>query len=243
MKKLDAELLERLQKKNVTKMQLLIERSAQKEGNEVSPLLQTSPLNAKEESQLQEILSCNNVEDCDISSDLFELKKITSEVKAINSQAVILHGERIKRAQILLKKYREGAFSSWLLQTYGNRQTPYNFLQYYEFYSSLTGTLREKMLSMPKQAVYTLASRQGNQETKLNFIKEYQGETKKGLLTKIRDTFPLSQKDKRRENFSDKVINTLSRLIEDLEEKTWSPSDFESKKIKDLLFRLTKELR
>lgn len=243
MKKLDAELLQRLQKKNETKVQLLVERSVHKEANDLSSFFKALPLSTKEEEDLKEILTSNKAENQDISYDLHELKKITSELKAINSQAVILHGERIKKAQSLLKRYRDGAFTAWLIQTYGNRQTPYNFLQYFEFYTSLSSTLREKMLSMPKQAVYTLASRQGPQETKVSFIEEYQGESKKGLLNKIRDTFPLAPKDKRKENFSDKVINTLSRLIEDLDEKTWTPSDFESRKIKDLISRLTKELR
>lgn len=243
MKKLHADLLQRLQKKNETKVQLLVERSAHKEVKDSSNLFKIAPLNAQEESALKEILTANNAENKDISDDLLELKRLTSELKAINSQAVILHGERIKKAQALFKKYREGAFSTWLLQTYGNRQTPYNFLQYYEFYTSLSDTLREKMLSMPKQAVYTLASRQGNLETKLTFIEDYQGESKRGLLTKIRNAFPLAPKDKRKENFSDKVINTLSKLLEDLDKKSWTPSDFESKKIKDLISRLTKELR
>jgi len=242
MKKLDSQLLERLQKKNETKMQLLVERSTHKESPNISSLFKVAPLNPGEEIALKELLSLNNSENFDISQDFFELKKITSELKAINSQAIILHGERIKSAQILLKKYREGAFTSWLIQTYGNRQTPYNFLQYYEFYSSLTTTLREKMLDMPKQAVYTLASRQGDLNIKVSFVREYSGESKRRLLTKIRNAFPLSTKDKRKENLSDKVINTLSKLIEDLEEKSWSPSDFESKKIKDLLSRLSQEL-
>lgn len=69
-----------------------------------------------------------------LTLDLAELSLITSEVKAINNQAAILHGERIKKAQTLLKSYQEGAFSAWLNATYGNRQTPYNLMQYYEFF-------------------------------------------------------------------------------------------------------------
>ena len=90
--------------------------------------------------------------------DLEFLTTITSEVKAINNQAIILHGERIKQCtRTFLTKYRDGAFSAWLISTYGNRQTPYNFLQYYEFYQSLNLELQKRMDDMPRQVVlYTL---------------------------------------------------------------------------------------
>ena len=42
-----------------------------------------------------------------------------------------------KERKTILKNYRDGAFSAWLIATYGNRQTPYNFLQYYELYITL----------------------------------------------------------------------------------------------------------
>ncbi len=45
---------------------------------------------------------------------LSSFDSITSEVKAINNQAIILHGERIKKAQEILKNYRDGAFTAWL---------------------------------------------------------------------------------------------------------------------------------
>ncbi len=234
MTDLNSLLASKMQEKNETKMRLISER----ENSGFSGVFKVLPLGQSEEEELSHILSTNNPEELDITGDLAELTKITAEVKAINSQAIILHGERIKKAQTLLKRYKEGAFTSWLVRTYGNRQTPYNFLQYYDFYTSLSEALREKMMDMPKQAIYTLASRSGDLTQKKSFVKEYKGETKRTLLAKIREIFPLPKDDKRVENISDKVITTLYRLLEDIEGKEWSPSQYEVKSIQHLLSKI-----
>lgn len=148
----------------------------------------------------------------EIERDFEALKSITCEVKAITNQAALLHGERIKRAQSILKEYRDGAFTAWLLNTYGNRQTPYNFLQYFEFYEEMPQTLRSQIESMPRQAVYTLASRAGDLKTKEEIIQSAQGKTKDELLTLIRGTFPLPEKDQRRKKVGNEAITSLKRL-------------------------------
>jgi hypothetical protein len=82
--------------------------------------------------------------------------------------------------------------------TYGNRQTPYNLLQYYDFFQSIPEGLKPIAERMPRQAIYTLASRDGALTSKLKLIETYKGQTKKQLLDSIRETFPLPQGDKRR---------------------------------------------
>ncbi len=52
-------------------------------------------------------------------------------------------------------------------------------MQYYKFYTFLPKELREKMDKMPRQVIYTLASRNGDVESKKDIIKTYQGQTKK----------------------------------------------------------------
>lgn len=153
----------------------------------------------------------------DRTSDLRDLISITSEVKAINNQAAILHGERIKKAHNILIKYRDGAFTAWLTAAYGNRQTPYNFLQYYEFYEALPKPLRPRLDLMPRQAIYTLASRDAPFDQKLQVVETYNGETKSELLRRIREIFPLAAKDKRRQNLGDNAIRELSRLYDQLQ--------------------------
>lgn len=147
------------------------------------------------------------------SGDLHSLISITSEVKAINNQAAILHGERIKKAQEILKSYKEGAFTAWLIAAYGNRQTPYNFLQYYEFYTAMPKNLHSQIEAMPRQAIYTLASREGPIDKKKEIVESYSGETKAEMLTIIRTCFPLSEKDLRKEGFAESAVRLLTKLL------------------------------
>ena len=149
-----------------------------------------------------------------------------------------MHGERIKKAQEILKKYRDGAFSAWLVATYGNRQTPYNFLQYYEFYLQLPRTLHSKLDEMPRQAVYTLASRDVPFEQKEAVLKNYRGETKNEVLTLIRKTFPLDEKDGRKEDLVIQAINALKRLEQLFKEKKFRPNRMQQEAIQKLLKKL-----
>lgn len=207
-----------------------------------SGVFKVTPLGNEEQIEIENILVRYQEEGQDIQLDAEKLKAITSEVKAINNQAIILHGERIKHAQNILKKYKDGAFSSWLLMTYGNRQTPYNFLQYFEFYQSLSLELKEKMTDMPRQAVYTLASREGPTEKKTSIIKNYQGESKQALLEQIRDTFPLAQTDGRKKRTQELLLESLSNAKKRTQayKKLLSPKEKEEalkmiEQLKDLL--------
>lgn len=179
-----------------------------------SGLFKTVELADLEKSRIEDILEKHNPDDGhDIESDLQALFSITSEIKAITNQAAILHGERIMRAQKLLKSYKEGAFSAWLVATYGNRQTPYNFLMYYELMELLPVDLKTKAESLPRQVMYTLASRQAPLEKKQSIISEYNGETKQVMLERIRLHFPLPSKDKRTVRSAQTVLTNLERLI------------------------------
>jgi hypothetical protein len=197
------------------KMTALVERASNGELSSFSGIFRVTPLSEQEKDELQTILqSHRHTEADDIEGDLKALSAITSEVKAITNQAVILHGERIKKAQELLKKYRDGAFTAWLYAIYGNRQTPYNFLQYYEFYTVTPQTLHPKIDQMPRQAVYSLASRNGDLDRKLEIVKNYAGQPKQELLKIIRQEFPLEEDDKRVPHFGAHGIAFLKRAKE-----------------------------
>lgn len=195
-----------------SKMTHLVEKSSNGDLSSFSGVFRVTPLNDKEKQTLFSLLNEYKNEEQEINEDLLQLSTLTAEVKAINNQAIILHGERIKKAQVILKNYREGAFSAWLLATYGNRQTPYNFLQYYELYTALPEVLHPKLDEMPRQAVYSLASRHGSQEQKEWIVKNYNGEPKQELLKLIRETFPLAEKDRRAQNLGDVALHALCRL-------------------------------
>lgn len=204
-------LTQRLKKSDrAPKMAALAEKSASGQLTGLAGLFQLSELNASEKNVLENILKEHQQEGSEFEKqDLETLIFLTAEVKAISNQAALLHGERIKKAQLLLKKYRDGAFTAWLIACYGNRQTPYNLLQYYEFYQLLPKLLKGKIEKMPRQAVYALASREGPLEAKHKLVENYQGETKAELLTLIRERFPLNSDDKRNKSPYEKVIREL----------------------------------
>ena len=210
----NALLTQRLKKpKKSSKMTELGNHSATGNLTSFSGIFSVVELNESEKELLEAILHEFSTGNENLNGDLAALTSITSEVKAINNQAAILHGERIKRAQDILKKYQEGAFTSWLIAAYGNRQTPYNFLQYYEFYSAMPKTLRPQIEIMPRQAIYTLASRDGSLDKKRQIIENYKGETKTEVLHLIREIFPLPFEDRRKENIGEGTIRILSRLM------------------------------
>lgn len=194
------------------KMTALVERSSNGELSSFSGVFRISSLSEAEKSLLESILREFRKEEGEsIDFDLMALTKVTAEVKAITNQAVILHGERIKKAQEILKKYKDGAFTAWLFATYGNRQTPYNFLQYYEFYKLMPATLHPQIDQMPMQAIYTLASRSGSLEKKEEIVKNYRGQPKKELLRLIRLEFPLPEDDRRLPRFGSHALQFLKR--------------------------------
>ncbi|MDN3505595.1 MAG: CT583 family protein [Rhabdochlamydiaceae bacterium] len=240
MVKLNSLLSDRFKKnKNKTdKVDSLAERSSSGELSSFSGVFNMGEVNERDAKELSELLNAYKEDKKDISVDLKQLTALTQEVKAINNQATILHGERIKKAQDILKQYRDGAFTAWLVNTYGNRQSPYNFLQYFVFYKSLTPVQQNKIVDMPKQAIYTLASREGDIDKKQQLVDSYQGESKKEVLDKIRTIFPLPTKDKRQHNPALDVIKSLDSTIKLCKAKGYSASDNEKKIINALLGEL-----
>lgn len=227
---------------NPSKMTDLAELSAKGELSSFSGVFRSVPMSLQEKEKLHSLLTQFAPDDHVIETDLALLTSITSEVKAIHHQASLLHGERINKAQEILKKYRDGAFSGWLVGTYGNRQTPYNFLHYYLLYQSLSQALKSKIDEMPRQAVYSLASRSGPMEKKEEIILKYQGETKQELLSLIRETFPLSNDDRRNQDSSRFAILQLSRLHLHLKTRKFNPSLEQKKEIQKLLKLIASEI-
>lgn len=212
-------LTERLKKTESHKMTAMAKQSANGHLSSFAGVFSISDLSQHEKSSIEAILKDYAVDPESIELDLPHLISITSEVKAINNQAALLHGERIKKAHSILIRYRDGAFTAWLIAAYGNRQTPYNLMQYYEFCEAMPKNLRLQIESMPRQAIYTLASREGALEKKQEIVESYNGETKAELLLTIRETFPLGEADKRQRDAGEAFISGLSRLHKELKKK------------------------
>jgi hypothetical protein len=220
---------------NTSKMAAMAKQSATGNLTSFAGVFSVSELSEMEKNSIETILREYAQEEVDISKDLTTLISITSEVKAINNQAAILHGERIKKVHHLLTPYRDGAFTAWLIAAYGNRQTPYNLMQYYEFYESMPKNLRPQIEIMPRQAVYVLATRSGSLEKKQKIVENYQGQTKGEMLTLIRETFPLDGDDKRRQKTGEMLIQLLQRIYKQLKEDPSKLNQGQKKEIQNLL--------
>lgn len=239
MANLNALLNQRVKKADhSSKMTEMARQSANGNRSSFTGIFGCAELSPVEKASLEAILQEYSLGDENIRSDLEQLMNITSEVKAINNQAAILHGERIKKAHTILIRYRDGAFTAWLMATYGNRQTPYNLMQYYEFYEATPKELRPQLESMPRQAIYTLASRQGDINAKLHIVANYNGETKLELLSLIRCAFPLNSDDRRRANFAENAISILSKLHHHFDHNTEPVSQEQKQTIIQLLKQL-----
>lgn len=221
------------------KMTALVEKASNGDLSSFSGVFRVTALSPTETTVLETILkNFRENESFDINADLYALTTITSEVKAISNQAVILHGERIKKAQEILKSYKDGAFTAWLYATYGNRQTPYNFLQYYEFYTQMPHALHTKIDQMPRQVIYSLASRNGDLTKKEEIVRNYLGQTKQELLNLIRLEFPLEETDKRLPNLAAHAITFLKKAREMLKKPICVPSSAEKKMLQELIAQL-----
>lgn len=206
-------LQQRMKGKEQPKMAAMAERSLKGQMTTFSGVFSVTDISPQEQEALQKILERFTVDGEGLIQDLFTLKALTSEVRAINNQAALLHGERIKRAQELLKRYKEGAFTAWLQTAYGNRQTPYNFLQYFEFYNSLSKDQQGLVENLPRQAVYSLASRKAPLEDKLQLIKRSKGQTKQQILKEMRSCFPLPAQDKRKSDLAKQTEALLRQAL------------------------------
>ncbi len=212
-----------------TKVQELAKKSNEGNLTSFSGLFKVNELTNQEKASLEQILEEYCINPSDIQKDLSTLIALTSEVKAITNQAALLHGERIKQAQEILKRYKDGAFSEWLVASYGNRQTPYNFLLYYEFSMALPVELRKKVETLPRQVVYTLASRQAPLEKKQQVVASYAGQTKAEMLDIIRREFPLDSDDKRKKDLGQHLLASITKLYYSFH-NDFSSMDVEKKK-------------
>jgi hypothetical protein len=94
------------------------------------------------------------------------------------------------------------------------------------------------MDQMPRQVIYSLASRAGPLEKKESIIQNYHGQPKQELLQLIRSEFPLAEEDKRSLNLSAHAIAFLRRAKEHLKNSLCVPSESEKETLRTLLRQL-----
>ena len=120
---------------------------------------------------------------------------------------------------------------------------PYNFLQYYELYTSMPKNLHPKIESMPKQAIYSLASRTASTHKKRSFIEKCQKQNKQEILQLIRDQFPLAEYDKRQPNHYNTLVNLLNRVHLTLNQKKHTLTQKNKQTLQNLLNQIQQTVK
>lgn len=210
-------------KQNVNKM-------TQLQPNPFAAIFDLKPLDRSESNQIDKILADGfqpgKISEEQVTHDALELKNLSSEIKSIGRQSVVLTAERAYRAREILKPYRDGTFTRWLEKTFGTRRTGHNLLAYYEFYRNLSADAQEKFKKIPQRTAYLLASRVGDIEVKAEIVQDYQGQPHEEIVKVMQAKLPPSHGDKRvAKDFITKRIDKLEELIDELIEKKQQLSD------------------
>ena len=239
MKKTSSLLEKRFEKSNTEKIKALVQERSQGNLSFLAKFEKKLSLPKQESEQLFQLLKRYTPNETNpLKADLLILSDITAEIKTINHQAILLHGERIKKAQSILKNYKDGAFSSWLIISYGNRQTPYNFLSYYELYLKLSPVFKNLLEQMPKHLAYTLALKQGPIEKKEKILESYNTNNKSNILSLIRSSFPLNKNDARQYSSGETINKFLLKALELLKDPKTQLKEKEMIKLHELLKKI-----
>lgn len=212
--------------------------------NSFNSVFDVKPLDSHEDAQLQKILHENFLtfgageekENAKLSHDWNEMKVITSQIKAIGKQGTILIGERVSKAQGILKSYKDGTFTKWLELAFGTRKTGYNMLAYYELYSALPhADLKDNFKKLPQKTAYILASRDGDIDKKAEIIREYHDMSHEELVILIQDKFPVASSDKRASKDSNsRFIVSVRDTLEKLQKRKGDLTPTDKMQLKEL---------
>jgi hypothetical protein len=177
----------------------------------------------------------------EIDRDFSQLVQITSELKAIQKQAVILVGERICAVRDIFKRHGgEGiGFTAWLSLAFNAKKTAYNAMAYFELYSTLpTDDLKVKMKQMPVKVSYVLASRTAPDKLKFSIIDSYQGEKQREMLDRIEEHIPILGDKRSLRTLGEKAVDDLERIIDTLMRRKKHIHESEKSRIDEVLYKL-----
>ncbi len=193
--------------------------------NSFNSIFETKPLDESESNRIECLLldGCmlGSTSEEQVKRDVSKLKLITSEIRAIGRQGIVLMGERVYKAKEILKLYKDGTFTRWLESTFGTRKTAYNVLSYFELHRDLPKPeLKERFKKIPLRAAYVLASREGSLNAKADIIREYYKLGHNELVTIIQKKLPVVVQDKRaKKSFAERLIIQMRNIARQLENR------------------------
>ncbi|AAF39716.1 CT583 family protein [Chlamydia muridarum] len=184
----------------------------------------STSLNSEENQSLDRLFlsETQNLSDEEsYQEDVLSVKLLTSQIKAIQKQHVLLLGEKIYNARKILSKscFSSTTFSSWLDLVFRTKSSAYNALAYYELFISLPSTtLQKEFQSIPYKSAYILAARKGDLKTKVSVIGKVCGMSNASAIRVMDQLLPSSRsKDNQRFFESDLEKNRqLSDLLVEL---------------------------
>ncbi|MBS0625203.1 MAG: CT583 family protein [Verrucomicrobia bacterium] len=145
-----------------------------------------------------------------IEKDVFEIKRLTKELKAIRRQEIVLIGERIAQAREIFKNYKERSFREWMEFTFNAFKTGYNYLAFYDLYLSVPEHIQSHLKEMPAKAVYVLASKKAPVEQKIELVEKHSKNTAQNLISLIQETFGDDRIVVRKPS-NDKVLSVMEK--------------------------------
>lgn len=213
--------------------------------NSFRALFDAQKMTEEEVRSMQELFSEHMAGQHDeevVRDDFRHLVQITTEVKSIQKQAVLLIGERVARVREILQRYSDerGAFTKWLKHTFNTLKTAYNALAFYEMYQTLPDEeLKKNFKAMPQKASYILASRQGDFGVKCDIIRDYRGEKQKEVLSQIFEKLPTAINDRRgKHELGQRTLTEMEELLDVLDRRIGLIKPEDKGRIEKMILRL-----
>jgi len=186
--------------------------------NTFTSIFNPKSLDPHEEVKMKKLIfeASEETENAQFAEDFQYVKTLTSEIRGIQKQNLVLIGERIEKVRVILKNYKDGIFTKWLQYVFASKQTGYNILAYYLFLIALPENLQEVFKKLPQKTAYVLASREGAMQAKVEILQD-PTLNPENILPAIRERLPLAVTDKRATKGSTALlIDTLFKTSEKL---------------------------
>lgn len=173
-------------------------------------------LTPTEETQIEKLfLKEDDVATEDVISGVSSIKFITSQIKLIQKQHVLLVGEKIFKAREIIQGMgkKDTTFTSWVNLVFPTKSSAYNALAYYEFFIKLPDNqVKKAFQSLPYKTAYALASRRGENKVKMSVLSKIRGKNNQEAMCILNTYLPARLEPIVDDNQQNKILS--SKLLE-----------------------------